>query len=40
MELKYKLDNVIKKVNNGWNEFFNDNSKELEFILNQVQKNI
>lgn len=38
MELKYELDKVTKKVHPGWNDFFNANSKELEYILNQVNK--
>lgn len=36
MEYKYELDIVTKRVNTGWNSFFDDNSKELELILNQV----
>ncbi len=38
MELKYELDKVTKKVHPGWNTFFDANSKELEYILNQVNK--
>jgi uracil-DNA glycosylase len=38
MELKYEYDKVTKKINKGWHEFFNTNFKELQEILDEINK--
>lgn len=40
MSCKYEYNQIIKRVNPDWLDFFNDNKKELESILEQVNKDI